>query len=200
MIKRLHHFGSEYGGYWLAPDMIPREGVVIDAGIGTDISFADHLAAFNGALRFVGIDTSQESLDYARRVNRDLHSTLILGAISSLPEGDPLAVWESSGSESVFVDHRASLGNTRPVPAVNLARLIATHAPCIVKLDIEGSEYKVYRDTFGVPQVAIEFHHGIVARFTEDDTRRAVADFFAAGYTVAHSWDGRCYLFVKEGK
>lgn len=69
---------------------------------------------------------------------------------------------------------------------VSLQSLVSKFSPNLVKLDIEGAEYQIYRQCFGVRQVCIEFHHHCVPRFKLEDTERAVKEFLDFGYKMLY--------------
>jgi FkbM family methyltransferase len=197
MIKRLEHFGTAYGGWWIAPDLLPSEGVCIDAGVGTDTSFCERLRDKCPGILFIGVDHTQESLDYATK--RGCYDKFINAAVTG---GETLYVEmfknAKGGSESVLRDHNFVCDEAYRVPAVRLAQLVSFHNPCVVKLDIEGAEYECYKDCFGVQQVCLEFHHRMLSRYTEQDTDRVLADFGAHGYELAHRTERDEVLLVMK--
>jgi FkbM family methyltransferase len=201
MITRL---GSEHGGWHVDLDAMrrsaaanpPPQGIswVIDAGVGEDISFATELIRALD-VRVIGVDPSPRALAAIPEdiVNRYL---LVIGAICGGGRRQVNVYANDAGSESCFSDHRSVGGRTYKARAINLGKLVAMFRPVLVKLDIEGSEYECYHQTFGVPQVCVEFHHGIVARFNLQSTKSAVADFVGYGYRIAHKTEYNEYTFI----
>lgn len=184
----LQHFGTEYGGWWIDTDRVTGEGVVIDAGVGTDISFAQGLASRWPKLKFVGVDHTDDSAEFVKRVAMPNY-TLIQALISARGFGERRRVFRNPklGSESMFEDHRfVDPSSSYDAPIVILADLVREYKPVIVKLDIEGAEYEVFSHAFGVPQVCIEFHHRMMSRYTREDTEAVLDEFRSAGYDVAH--------------
>lgn len=186
MIKFLQHFGTPYGGWWLAPGLLPEEGVILDAGVGTDTSFCECVRDDFPEMKFIGIDHTEEAEAYATK--RGCYEKFIKAAVIG-DERLGLQMYRNAkgGSESCLSDHNFVDANAGYlVPAVRLAQLVGFHKPCVVKLDIEGAEYGCYKDCFGVQQVCLEFHHRMLRRFTEQDTDRVLADFTAHGYELVH--------------
>ena len=69
----------------------------------------------------------------------------------------------------------------------------------ILKLDIEGAEYKLLKtlpkdELLPFRQIFVEFHHHAVERYTYADTRKAVETVCEMGFEN-YSIDGHNYLF-----
>src|SRR6266508_6196347 len=81
--------GTKYGGWWIDGDAIGANPLMIDCGLGRDISFpVAFLARFGGTV--VGIDPNPESLDYCRALS---------------PAGMQVwdkAFWKSAGESQTF--------------------------------------------------------------------------------------------------
>ena len=190
MIERL---GSDYGGWWCDPDLVSPGDFVIDAGVGLDVSFAKELINRRD-VRVVGIDPGYYALRFV--AEQALPNYLfVLGAVS--PNGSGVTMYRDLGSESCYPDHEQMrpIVEAHKVPGVSIVELVKELEPKLVKMDIEGAEYGVYRQCFGVKQVLIEFHHGRVRRFTEKDTNSAVKEFLDYGYKILHQED-RSYTFL----
>ncbi len=196
----LKHLGTEYGGWWVDVDRIPPDGLVIDAGIGTDLSFASSLKEIFPSLRFFGVDHTEDSEKYVKDRAIPGYEYARAALVGAGHKGDVVAFKNPKlGSESIYPDHRFVDPKTSyPVTTLELAGLVRTLNPCIVKLDIEGAEYDCFRDCFGVPQVCIEWHHRMMSRFTLADTDAALAEFAARGYVLAHRTPTDEVLLVLE--
>lgn len=200
MKKTIEHFGTEYGGWWVMPELIPDDGLIIDAGVGTDISFATSLLEVKPNLRFIGIDHTEDSAKFCfERAPKNYTFINKAVAIKPDPKGN-VKVFKNPklGSESLFDDHRFVGKDSYQVPAVDLGALITEHKPCLVKLDIEGAEYDVYHHCFGVPQICIEFHHRMMSRFNETDTEAVIKDFESRGYRTLLVTSHDEALFVQK--
>ena len=181
----LQRLGSEYGGWTVDLDRIPQGSVVVDAGVGMDISFAESLAEIKWT-RTVFVDPGEESERYVRQ--RNVPQAIFLRMAIDVRRGvRSLYKHRTGGSDSLLRENANSGDVTHQVETVDLRSLLAAVGPvALLKLDIEGSEYDVYRDCLGVPQVAIEFHHRLIAGRSEDDTNRVVECFERNGYEVIH--------------
>ena len=100
---------------------------------------------------------------------------------------------------------RTGLGEEVEAPVARLATLVTRvggRPPDLLKLDIEGAEYRVLPELlasgFRPRQSLVEWHH----RWAETGpraTRQAIRQLNAAGYLVASVSDnGREYTFVRE--
>jgi FkbM family methyltransferase len=185
---KLVHLGTEYGGWTIDIDRVSAEGVVLDCGVGTDMSFCEALHELRPKLLFVLVDHTDESEEFVTKRMGRPWVTFIKAAVVSVGHGPKLRMYRhrTSGSESSSLGH-SFIDPSRwyEVPTVNLRDLVVKHKPCLVKLDIESAEYGAIEECIGVEQVCCEFHHRMDSRFTASDTQNEIANFLRAGYTVA---------------
>lgn len=202
--------GTRYGGWWLDRRALGKHPLLIDCGLGRDISFPTaFLARFGGAV--VGIDPNPASLAYcqahqpsgmtikARAFWREAGQRLSFH-LPRPPEQLPKGADGVSGS--LLGSHSYAGAETADVLTTSLAEVLreAGRAECdVLKLDIEGAEYEVLADLCRsgelrrARQVLIEFHHHCT-QHSLDDTRRIVAAIRACGFALAHTED-RNYIF-----
>lgn len=198
----LKHLGTQYGGWTIDIDRVPEEGVVIDAGVGTDMSFAEELHKLRPKLKFVLVDHTEDSLEFVtKKMNRPwvefVHAAVAPLGVKSLVMYKHKS--PSGGSESMSSGHRfADTGRPYTVPAVSLTDLIVKHRPVLVKLDIESAEYATIRECIGVAQVCCEFHHRMDTKYTAKDTEDVLTDFRRAGYDVADRTETDEILLVRK--
>jgi FkbM family methyltransferase len=207
--------GTRYGGWWLDTTLVGPQPLLIDCGLGEDISFPTaFLQRFPGA-RVIGVDPNPRSLAYCR---------------SHCPAGMdilPKAFWTTAGENVVFhlpraqehlpkgadgvsgsleASHEYVDGGERiETQTVDLDTLLAhaSRTECdVLKLDIEGAEYDLLAALIdsgrirAARQVLVEFHHG-VTRHVLDDTHRTVVKLAAAGFPLVHI-EGRNYIFRRD--
>ena len=199
--------GTKYGGWWIDRRLIPADPLLIDCGLGQDVSFAAaFLSRFGGTV--IGVDPNPESLAWCRehcppgmRIVDGAFWTEA-GAILAfhLPRPrEQLPAGADGVSGSLRADHAyVAGGRERKVATVDLPALLALarRERCdVLKLDIEGAEYEVLPalarrgllERCG--QLLVEFHHGVTGH-TEADTERALALLRGAGFQLAHK-EGR---------
>lgn len=203
--------GTTYGGWWIDRAALSREPLLIDCGLGMDISFpTEFLREFGG--RAIGVEPSPESLAYCRpRLPAGMtvlerafareagqHLTFYLPrAREHLPAG-------ADGISGSLVDSHAYVGGGEklPVTTTALGEVLAGAArdECdVLKLDIEGAEYEVLNDLCArgeirrVRQLLVEFHHR-ATHHTDAETDATVAAVERAGFRLMHV-EGRNYIF-----
>jgi FkbM family methyltransferase len=203
--------GTKYGGWWVDAARLPSEPLLIDCGLGLDISFpSEFLSRFGGTV--IGIDANPQSLEYCRR--HCPPGMEIVGA----------AFWSSSGETLTFYLPRrleelsfgadavsGSLARSNAYAAADKSIQVATvcfeeimtragRGVCdVLKLDIEGAEYPVLHALCEsgrirqVRQLLVEFHHGCTER-TLADTDASIQQLRRAGFELVHMED-RNYIF-----
>jgi FkbM family methyltransferase len=206
--------GTKYGGWWIYAPAVRANPLLVDCGLGTDISFpAAFLERFGG--RVVGVDPNPAALEYARahlppgmqvraaafwsQAGRELTFHLPR-ALAELPEG------ADGVSGSLLSTHGYAGKDTLAVRTTSLAEILKGSGceDCdILKLDIEGAEYEVLEaycasgDVRRARQLLVEFHHHCTDR-TLDDTRRCIARIEASGFSLQHTEDRNC-VFLRNG-
>lgn len=207
--------GTRYGGWWLDAGQVGPQPLLIDCGLGEDISFpVAFLKHFPGA-RAIGIDPNPRSLAYCRA--RCPAGMEILDAAFWTRAGETVAFHLPrpqeelprgadgvSGSLEASHEYVAGGGSIETV-TVDLDSLLdrAGRSECdVLKLDVEGAEYALLNTLVASGRIAaarqllVEFHHG-VTRHTLADTERAVAALAGAGLRLIHT-EGRNYIFRRE--
>lgn len=206
--------GTRYGGWWIDVGIVGSQPLLIDCGLGEDISFPTaFLDRFGG--RAIGIDPNPRSLAYCE---------------SRCPPGmeiRPLAFWKRAGETLTFHLPRSkehlprgadgvsgslvgsheyvSGGEELAVTTTSLAKILHD-AGCdecaVLKIDIEGAEYEVLAelcrtgDIRRARQLLIEFHHR-VTHHTLDETMAAVKNVTDAGFELVYV-EGRNHIFRRH--
>lgn len=208
--------GTRYGGWWVDTGLIGPAPLLIDCGLGEDISFpAAFLDRFGG--RVIGVEPNPRSLAYCRQhrppameIREQAFWTRAGETLSfHLPRPQEQLPKGADGvSGSLVGSHEyVAGGQTLTVTTTDLAELLAAagREECdILKLDIEGAEYAVLAELCRsgairrAGQVLIEFHH----RVTHHDiaeTAACAAAIEAAGFALIHT-EGRNYIFRRHGR
>jgi FkbM family methyltransferase len=206
--------GTKYGGWWIDRNAIGSRPLLIDCGLGRDISFpAAFLARFGGAV--IGIDPNPQSLDYCRarcpsgmeirdRAFWSRAGETLTFHLPRAPEQLPVGADGISGS---LVGSHAYVGggDTLTVTTTSLEQVLedAGRAECdILKLDVEGAEYEILANLCDrgllrrVRQLLVEFHHRATHHKIEE-TEAMVARIESAGFCLIHV-EGRNYSFRRE--
>jgi len=197
-------FGRAGGRWSLALDGVGPGSVLYSLGVGTEISFEEAVIQRFG-LTVHAFDCTPVALEWA--------------AARPLPRGfvlHPFGVADYDGwarfapprkrkFASFSMVRTAGVGDVVEAPVRRLGTLrdsLRLPPPDLVKMDIEGAEYRVLPDLleggFRPRQILVEFHHRwreVSARATRD----AIALLNRHGYLVADvSANGMEYLFVRR--
>ena len=207
--------GTRYGGWWIDTKIIGHRALLIDAGLGEDISFtAAFLARFSGSSA-IGIEPNPRSLAYCHAQplsgleirERALWTRAGETLTFHLPRPQQALPKGADGvSGSLFDTHDyVEGGDTLNVTTTDLASILAEagHSECdVLKLDIEGAEYEVLSqlclsgEIRRARQVLIEFHHG-VTHYSAADTHAAAERICDCGFRLVHT-EGRNFIFRRE--
>jgi FkbM family methyltransferase len=207
--------GTRYGGWWIDTNIVSPQPLLIDCGLGEDISFpVAFLQRFAGA-KVIGVDPSPRSLEYCR-ARCPASMEILPNALWTragetlafhLPRSqDDLPKGADGVSGSLDPSHEYVSGGERiETQSVDLDSLLsrAGRTECdVLKLDIEGAEYELLdaliasRRILAARQVLVEFHHGVTGHPLAD-TQRIVAQLDAAGLRLIHV-ENRNYIFRRE--
>lgn len=211
--RGFERLGTRYGGWWLFAPAISPQPLLVDCGLGNDISFTvEFLQRFGG--RVIGIDPNPAALGYARancpagmevrdaafwkEAGRELRFHLP-GPSEQLPHG------ADGVSGSLLASHAYARGATRMVRTTSLVEVLASaerHECDVLKLDIEGAEYEVLEalcssgDIHRVRQLLVEFHHQWTDHSFEESLD-AVTRLEANGFKLRH-WEDRNCTFLRR--
>jgi len=182
--------GSEYGGFFVALDRLSSETIVYSVGIGEDISFDLELIDLYG-LKVFGFDPTPQSLEW-------IASQKLPGNFKMHPYGladfnGTAKFYAPKNSEHVSHSLVINEGSNHPCIEVEmrtlegLQSLVGESAIDILKIDIEGAEYKtidhLLMSDCRPAQLLVEFHHRS-NNFSVADTRNAVRKIRDAGYLL----------------
>lgn len=207
--------GTRYGGWWLDTRLVGPHALLIDCGLGEDISFPTAFLRRFAAARVIGVDPNPRSLAYCR-AHCPPGMEILANALWTrggetiafhLPRAQEHLPQGADGvSGSLEASHEYVAGGTRiETQTVDLGDLLARagRSECdVLKLDIEGAEYALLDALVAsggiraARQLLVEFHHG-VTRHGADDTRQIVGRLAAAGYRLVHT-EGRNYIFRRD--
>lgn len=203
--------GTRYGGWWMDCTLVSQVPLLVDCGLGEDISFPSaFLARFGG--RVIGVEPNPRSLAFCQQ---------------HCPTGmeiRPCAFWKTSGefltfhlprdqaqlpkgadgvSGSLVGTHAYVSGGQRlTVSTLSLAALLtdAGREECdVLKLDIEGAEYEVLGalcssgEIRRTRQLLIEFHHR-ATHHTAEETSACIRDIEATGFKLIYV-ESRNHIF-----
>ncbi|CAH2406456.1 Methyltransferase, FkbM family [Mesorhizobium escarrei] len=195
--------GTKYGGWPLLANT--RYGsTILSFGVGEDISFDLGAIARFGCLVHAFDPTPKSKAWMQKQV---ASANLIFHPVG-ISDYDGEARFfapqnEAHVSFSEAPSHGENVGDAVAARVMRLGSIVEQlklGKPQIVKMDIEGFEYKVLRDilsgSYRPFQLLVEFHHGMYGR-TDHDTREAVKQLKSAGYEIFYvSESGKEYGFA----
>jgi FkbM family methyltransferase len=177
-VRRLERFGSDYGGYFLDPSLIPVEPIIYSLGVGEDVSFDLGLIK-----RF---RCTVHAFDPTPKVKLWIES-------QSLPPEftfHPVGIADFDGVTDFYLPPRPDFIShslvrapqysdcSIRVPVARLSTIMRNNGHTridVLKMDIEGAEYSVLaeliKNRIPVTQIVAEFHHrlsGVGARKTRE--------------------------------
>lgn len=169
------YIGSEYGGWEVAAEYLPENPIVYSFGVGEDVSFdIDIIQNYNA--KVWAFDPTPKSIKWVSEQNLPEDFRFFEFGISDKDETEKFYLPRNDDyvSGSVIKDDRLK---SEPIE-VEMHRLSTTmkllnhdHID-ILKMDIEGSEFKVIPDILNenirIGQICVEVH----GRFFEDGSVR----------------------------
>ncbi len=203
----LEFHGSEYGGWPIVLDSLSRDSVVVDIGLGEDITFSESLMQKYGC-HVYGFDPTPKSIEFVRKRLTPNFSLFEVGVAAMGGEATfylPNNVEHVSGS-LFSTAHVGKKIITVPLIAIDdVPRVIGTDKIDLLKLDIEGAEFDLLdapgfaKTSCHTDQICIEFHHRW-AQFGKARTVHAVACLKKLGFAAAWiSSSNEEALFVRNG-
>ncbi len=189
------------------PDL-SAESVVIDAGCSYQADLSVYLIRRHGVRAF-GVDPTQKHREALHALEEQYPGRFVHVPCAIAAADGQLTFHESRVNESgsLLADHVNVVNDeitSYDVEAVTLPCLLARlslNTVDILKLDLEGAEYKLLARATPAElrpfrQIFVEFHHHAVSQYTQDDTRKVVGVVRGLGFKV-FSLDDRNYLFYR---
>lgn len=190
VVVRKEKFGSDYGGWDVAGELIGHHSVVYSFGVGEDASFDTALINRYG-LTVHAFDPTPRSIEWVKRqgfsdrfIMHEYGLADFDGDVSFNPPENPDHI------SHTLLERQATHGRSITVPVRRLRTIMKElgHSQIdILKMDIEGAEYDVIDDlaksNVRPRQILVEFHH----RFPSVGVKRtqdAVEKLRSIGYQL----------------
>ena len=173
-------YGNDYGGFYVAPDLLNSDSIVYSFGIGEDISF-DLAIIENHKCKVFGFDPTPKSIYW---INEKLPS------FSESFQFYDYGIAEETGNVNFFLPKNSnhisgSIINQKNVSTEesievqmkslsDIAKELGHSKIDVLKMDIEGAEYQVLESLLQseiiVTQFLVEFHD----RFFSDGRKKTI--------------------------
>lgn len=194
--------GNNSEGWWISAENLTLPPLVFSLGLGEDVSFDVGMMHEYDAIVY-GIDPTPKSIHYVKSLNLPQRFTLLDYAISDvdgLVEFNlPIDNNSISGSiTSIHSDHKIIVKSRKFATVLDELSLDGNKID-ILKMDVEGAEYKIVNDIFRAGifprQILIEFHH-FFDSFSKKDTVESIELLSKFGYKLFYI-EGYNYSFIK---
>ncbi len=184
-------YGSDYGGFYLHPDIINSHSIVYSFGIGTDITF-DKAIIENHQCQVFGFDPTPKSIEWVK--SQSLPELFNFNEYGIHSQSGKLRFYmpqnESFVSGSATQQSNISTENFIEVPMKSLGDIIKekkhSHID-VLKIDIEGSEYELIDSLLEtdvvINQILIEFHDRYVTDGKEK-TKKVIRTLKEYGFEI----------------
>lgn len=163
----LEYHGGPAGGWSIACGLLQHDSVVVDVGLGEDLSFPHSLMDRYGCAVY-GFDPTPRAITYARAHARPGLKVFEVGLAAEAGTAElflPVKNEYVSGSIHRGAHLRSSGISIKLISLDDLFEEIAAPHIDLLKLDIEGAEFDViaspafHRGASRVRQLCVEFHH-----------------------------------------
>ncbi|PKO45360.1 MAG: hypothetical protein CVU30_00545 [Betaproteobacteria bacterium HGW-Betaproteobacteria-3] len=166
-INLQYHGNLEYGGWAIPSNLINKKSIIVDVGLGEDISFSQSIINSYGCIVH-GFDPTPKAIAYVKALNPRkfiLHEYGLGGTTREAQFFLPNITTHVSGS----IAHADHVGTTElKIQLLGIEDLfdkIKVNNISILKIDIEGAEYELLKSKEFVKYasqiniICIEFHH-----------------------------------------
>lgn len=201
-------FGTEYGGFYLDVSLLNNSSTLFSFGVGEDVSFDIAVSRRQIGKVFL-FDPTPKSINFIKNTKLPMNFRFYPIGISDKDEIASFFLPKNSNnvSGSLLVHKQLDSAKEIKVPLKKLSTIINEldiHQIDVLKIDIEGSEYRVLRNIMNekiLPmQICVEFHNEFYK-----DGKTLFTDILSLlkenSYDVkAISKSGKEYLFVNTAK
>ena len=191
---------------FLYRDNISSSSIIVDVGCGFEADFSRHMID-KYAARAIGVDPTDKHEPFLKKLEeitngQFTHKKWLVSGDSGKTMFYESVAGESGSIHTGHINIRKGESRNYLVESVNLNDLpvqLGIQEIDILKLDIEGAEYNLFKeidqlDLKPFRQIFIEFHHRSLTDYSRRDTNEVVGAIKNKGY-IAYSLDDVNYLF-----
>lgn len=160
-------YGSDYGGFYVHPNIITEDSIVYSFGIGEDISFDKKIIEKHNCSVF-GFDPTPRSIDWLRAQELPEKFSYFEFGLADRSGTFDFFLPKNDTHISASIIRNTNIDEKKKIQAEfrtlhDITMQLGHSVVDILKLDIEGAEYEVIGDMLtgkiDIRQILIEFHH-----------------------------------------
>lgn len=201
---RIERHGSTYGGWNILKDSLDANSIVYSFGIGNDISF-DRSVNKKYGCKIYAFDPTPAVDKWLQEFNDLDFLEYKATAIGDIDGTEKFYFPENESNISMTaLENETKQSNYIEVDVARLSTLMQQlgHDKLdLLKMDIEGSEYKVIPDILDqeldIDQILIEMHH-FFDSFTGKDSEKLIQTMRSANYKLVSISDSLCEFSFKK--
>lgn len=201
--KNRFRSGNAFSSWTVCPDELGPDSLILSFGVGKDVSWETALSEKYGC-RILLFDPTPASIEWISRQDLPRNITFYSYGISDHDGTERFYLPSDSNfvSASVFPGGSSQRFFEAEVHTLSwIIGMTGIKRADILKMDIEGAEYKVIRNLqtldFRPQQILIEFHHRFPG-IRLSDTRDAIKTLNEMGYRIFYiSPNGEEYSFFR---
>lgn len=161
------HGNKDYGGWAIPKNIINKNSIVLDIGIGEDISFSESIILkYN--INIHGFDPTPKSIIFINKLNNSkfhMHNYGLAAKNGTCVFHLPANTNYVSGSLTKAIHMGDDQIQVNFIDVENLMLMLYIKKIDVLKIDIEGAEYEVIeseafkRNAHRINIICVEFHH-----------------------------------------
>ncbi len=178
-------YGTEYGGFFVAPKLLKPFSKALCVGVGEDISFDLQLIGLHN-MSVLAIDPTLKAKKYVENISPKNYQYINYALVHETFSEKFVKMYENKNpdwvSESLVSSHNSVSESCYDAGVTKLSDFKDENFS-LIKLDIEGAEYSVIDewDNWSASTLCIEFHHHCT-NYSESDTERCIKKLYDLGY------------------
>lgn len=166
--KNVEYFGSDYGGFYLDANL-PELPVIIDVGIGEDMSFSESITKIRPKSKIYALDPTTKSYKWYKSTNISKNKNIKFYKLALSTYSGVSEFYFPKNSKHISCSLeinsnvlKESSEKVKTISFLDLCKLEKLSKIDVLKIDIEGSEYDVLCDFKKMDllpkQICVEFH------------------------------------------
>ncbi len=200
---------KNYSNSFIFIENFNENSVAIDVGCAQDADFSKTIINNYGIVCF-GIDPTLKHQRELRALEKKLEGSFKYFPFAISANDELITFYESKSNQSgsLIQDHINVKNDeileykVQGLRIPSLIKKLNLKKVDLLKLDIEGAEYDLlknteHKDLLNIDQIFIEFHHHAVSNYSNKDTNFLVRKLMQFGYN-SFTYDNHNFLFYRD--